>query len=186
MSLRSLLLPNVLLHATAVPLLLIVLLLLLQLVPILGLSPKLPRVNYFAYGSNLQPRILESRTLSRPGTLLPRPVILPNYKLCINLGTAASVETSPHSKVPGLIYKLPLSTFNILCLTEGYPIAYKLITVQTLDSNNNLISAYTFSSGRGLSDNKTTERYKNILVDGAKENGLGDEWISYLESLETL
>ncbi|GMH75519.1 hypothetical protein TL16_g06786 [Triparma laevis f. inornata] len=80
---------------------------------------------------------MESRTLSRK--LTPRKVKLNDYKLCINLGTAASVEPSNGDSVEGLVYRMSPREFSVLYATKGVPFSYKIIVVETIDDENNIV-----------------------------------------------
>ena len=115
--------------------------------------------SYFAYGSNLNKDILEKRTLSPPSSLPPpRPAILKDYILAINLGTAASVEKCAGGECEGLVYELPPRAFALLCASEGVPAAYKLEVVDVTDWEGKEVKAFAFVSGRGLVRGKTTKR----------------------------
>lgn len=97
-------------------------------------------INYFGYGSNLNPSILRRRIQSQMPSSVPKkyneliPIrcILPQYKLVFNLGQNvgsyyASVEpslkddSSSFHAVHGLLYTLTTEQFELLARTEhGY------------------------------------------------------------------
>ena len=82
-------------------------------------------VNYFAYGSNLNPDVLSKRTLSRTRSFTPVRCILKDYKLVFNIGISsssyASVEPLEGYEVHGLLYTLTFAQFGLLRATEpGY------------------------------------------------------------------
>ena len=74
-------------------------------------------VQYFAYGGNLDPEVLKKRNIWPKSR---KEFILDNYKLTFNHETPfkdlamASIEKSPGSKVPGVIYEL--NTIDVLRL----------------------------------------------------------------------
>jgi len=137
------------------------------------------------YGSNLDPATLKLRTNTPVLSEEARPVVLNDYALTINRGTAASVEPSAGARVEGLLYTLSPRTFAQLCATEGVPLAYRMEQVDVADNEGTVIDCLTFISGRGLQTNKTSKRYKDLLLKGARENGLSNEYIeNVLNALE--
>ena len=123
---------------------------------------------------------LKARTLT-PFIKKQVPVVLHDYELVINLGTAASCEPSPGNRVEGLLYTLSPRSFLALSVTEGVPIAYTLKVVNVVPLGNEEggtpIDALTFTTGRGLTSNKTSPSYKELLLKGAIENELSEDYI---------
>lgn len=151
-------------------------------------------ISYFAYGSNLNPDLLERRTLSTEGSLTSsyQRVILADYQLVFNtgidgLGMAASVEPYENSSTHGLLYKLSILQFSLLLASEGYPIGYKIeeIMVKPYNKGRN-ISATTLRSGNGIMSRQPSERYIKLLQKGAKEANLEQEYQTYLRSIQPL
>jgi hypothetical protein len=149
-------------------------------------------VHYFAFGSNMNPDLLERRTFSTPGSLTFQRVILDDYQLVFNtgldtFGMAASVEPNRSSITHGLLYKLSLPQFNFLLASEGWPVGYQIESVKVRPySGEKSISASTLRSGRGLISGKPSERYIKLLQKGAKENNLDEQYQSYLQNIEPI
>ena len=147
-------------------------------------------VNYFAFGANMNPDILEKRTLSPPGSLKYQRAVLSDYKLVFNtgvsaIGMAASVEPLKGASTHGLCYKLNLPQFNLLLASEGFPIGYKIETVSVRPYGaRGSEEALTLRSGNGLISGKPSERYINLLLKGAKESKLDEQYQSFLGTIE--
>ena len=147
-------------------------------------------VNYFAFGANMNPDLLEKRTFSAEGSLTYERAVLHDYKLTFNtgmsaVGMAASVEPMKGSSTHGLCYKLNLPQFNFLLVSEGFPIGYKVesVNIRPYDGGRS-IDALTLRSGNGLISGKPSERYINLLRKGAKESRLDEKYQVYLNGVE--
>ena len=146
-------------------------------------------VHYFAFGANMNPDLLEKRTFSKAGSLTFERAVLADYKLVFNtglraVGMAASVEPSKGFSTHGLCYKLNINQFNVLLASEGFPIGYKVESVNVKPyGREGRIAALTLRSGNGLKSDKPSERYIKLLQGGARENGLNDAYLTYLEGI---
>jgi hypothetical protein len=144
-------------------------------------------VRYFAFGSNLNPDVLERRTLSSIGSLTYQRVVLDNYQLVFNQGSAArglsaSVEPKFGSTTHGLLYKLNLIQFAALRATEkGYDI--ENVLVQPYEGGKRISAATLRSSGKNLISGKPSDRYIKLLQKGAREQSLSEEYQNYLMSV---
>lgn len=149
-------------------------------------------VDYFAFGSNMNPELLERRTLSTPGTLKFERSVLQDYKLVFNtgsksLGMAASVEPCRGDCVHGLTYRLNLVQFNFLLISEGFPVGYKLEKVAVLPYDGRLIAnVLTLRSGRGLISGKPSDRYLKLLQKGAADHNLDPDYQLFLRNLKSI
>jgi hypothetical protein len=144
-------------------------------------------VHYFAFGSNLNPDVLERRTLSTIGSLTYQRVVLDNYQLVFNHGSAArgsyaSVEPKFGSTTHGLLYKLNLVQFAALRASEaGYDI--ENVSVQPYQGGKRISAATLRSSGKNLISGKPSDRYIKLLQKGAREQSLSEEYQNYLMSV---
>ena len=149
-------------------------------------------VDYFAFGSNMNPALLERRTMSTPGSLKFDRAVLRDYKLVFNTGSksfgmAASVEPSKGDSVHGLSYRINLVQLNLLLISEGYPVGYKLETVTVLPYNGRPTSnVLTLRSGRGLLSGKPSDRYLKLLQNGAADHDLNADYQQFLRSIESI
>ena len=166
-------------------------------------------VNYFAFGSNMSPDVLLRRTGSTSFSKAPYRAVLNDFEVKFNVrpggvvrGPAfASVERRSGGETHGLLYELSLSQFFRLLLSEGMGLAYDLSPCYVLpysartegggldgDEGFSLVRAYTLTSSRTSrtgDDGLPSKRYKKLLVSGAEEQGLDEEYVEQLRALET-
>ena len=146
-------------------------------------------VHYFAFGANMNPDLLEKRTFSKTGSLTFERAVLQDYQLVFNtglkaIGMAASAEPNKGSNLHGLCYKLNLNQFTALLASEGFPVGYKVESVNVRPYGGaGRIAALTLRSGNGLISEKPSERYVKLLQNGARENNLDPAYLTYLDSI---
>lgn len=123
-------------------------------------------IRYFAFGSNLVPSTLQSRTLTPPWSSSkldnPTPAVVPGWNVFFNLGNpaAASLEKCEDQVAEGVLYDLDVRQWALLCATEGVPLAYKIVSVQCVQTRDGkTVGALTLSSGKGTKNNPTSRRY---------------------------
>jgi hypothetical protein len=148
------------------------------------------RIYYFAYGSNLKKdqlieRINQSKKESDKQYLTPFHMyhmsFLKGYKLKINKkgddGTSKAniCEAIEKDKVWGVCYEMDKDAFLLL---NDYEIGYVPIDVLTETTDGQLIKAKTFISTK-ITDTLPDPEYVKTIIDGAKEMGLPDDYISY-------
>ena len=166
---------------------------------------KVTSVFYFAFGANLDRGILSRRVLATT-ELSSFPVTLDNYRLSFDVGSGflnespsyASVvplkDTNSHGSVPnstvhGAVYELTLPQWSLLCASEGVPVVYKpkVVQVNAYCSKRGKVNAYTLLSsrqGKADQDGRPSRRYIKIIREGARNQGLNEHYIQYLESIE--
>jgi len=136
-------------------------------------------------------------TFNVPGT----PLLEPSW--------AAVEPTSEQEFVHGVLYKLSEEDFSTICNTEGVPIAYRLhrcrvlpyrgnddnaghLALQNTLKNKTMntmgVAAFTLRAGReewrsNSSIIKPSRSYLNVLIRGAKEFKLDQDYVTMLESL---
>jgi len=169
------------------------------------------RVCYFAYGSNLDESVLKKRTKTSDSEIIPSiPATLDGYRLAFNspklrMGPAfASVmKSTEKSRVHGSVYEINLNQYAWLLLTEGVPLTYKIHPVE-LDPYSNYsdsalvksngirrgnifkISAFTLLGTSDGPDRSPSKRYMGIIKKGARKHGLDENYLSYLEGIDTI
>ena len=169
------------------------------------------RVCYFAYGSNLDESVLKKRTKTPDSEIIPSvPATLDGYRLAFNspqclMGPAfASVMTgSKQNRVHGSIYEINLNQYAWLLLTEGVPLTYKIQHVElelysnysgsVLMKSNGIrrggivkIPAFTLLGTAEGPDRSPSNRYMSIVKKGAREHGLDEDYLNYLEGIDTI
>lgn len=73
------------------------------------------------------------------------------------------------------------SQWSLLCLTEGVPLAYNVIPVVGKTRDGEDVRALTLSAGGRLVNRRTSKRYYDIIMEGAKGYGL-KELREYMEN----
>jgi|AntAceMinimDraft_1070359.scaffolds.fasta_scaffold165583_2 hypothetical protein len=152
-------------------------------------------VNYFCYGANLNPSVLATRTLTAPKDLEFERAVLKDHRLCFNVGApglgpqAASVVKEEGSEVHGLVYRLAPAQYALLLASEGVPLAYRARAVQvsTYSLNKRLrvqtLFAPNFSDSK---EGRPSKRYLDLIVDGAREQGLSERYQELLGQVSAM
>lgn len=145
---------------------------------------------YFAYGSNMQrDTFLRRRALKPLSWSIGRIV---GWELCFDLpiGSAergvANLRANPEAETWGLLWQIGPRDFERLDRSEGVPSGlYKHQAVQVHLPDGGVVSdARTYVSERRAEGRKPSSRYLGLLLEGAKESGIPEPWVQYLESIE--
>jgi hypothetical protein len=149
------------------------------------------RVWYFAYGSNMQGATLRGRRGITWARALPARV--PGWRFVCDkpplvpmMGESfANLVREGGAEVFGVLFELEAGDLAHVELTEGVVIGnYRRIEVvaEPLDGTTPVTAATLVTDLRdpGLAP---SERYRALLIEGAREHGLPAEWIAFLEGL---
>lgn len=155
-----------------------------------------PNYFYFAYGSNMCSETMKS--LRKLNPISSKPAVLDNYQLKFDIPgmpliepSWASVEECKESKVHGVLYELTPDEFASVCRTEGVPFSYTLKRCQVRSYSKYYTeteqSAFTLIKSPLLPRNKLpsppSQSYLNVLIRGAEEFDLDDEYIKKLKNI---
>ncbi len=142
---------------------------------------------YFAYGSNLLVDQKEERT----GRI--RKAIkcnLPGYKFVFNKrgsrgGIYANILRDDNEKVWGVIYLCKPEAIKKMDKCEGG--GYHHINVEVIKDDGEKVSAMTYEAGSEyiVSDGKPSKEYLKKIIKGAKNHGLPEDYIQYIEKIST-
>ncbi len=135
---------------------------------------------YFSYGSNLKISRLRGRVPSARPEGVAR---LPGYRLvCDKRGAdgtgKANLRVDPTAEVWGAIYSLDPSDWPDL---DAHEPGYERIEVEVSWLGETLC-AHTYLSSLTTSDPIPFAWYKRLIVEGAREHALPDEWIRVLDA----
>lgn len=141
------------------------------------------RIWYFAYGSNMK----ESRLHKRDVPTFDHKVgHIENYafrynKIGVDDTGKGNIIEKQGSKTRGVFFKIHLSDY--LHLHERYEVGYRQIEIEG-SSNKKLIRAKSFIA---LPENVEDQmipspEYQDIVIVGAREKGLPEEYIQYIEN----
>ncbi len=144
---------------------------------------------YFAYGSNLHDTIFRGRRgMVARATLRGR---LDGFELRFNLPVGpgergvANLEPAAERCVWGALYLLTAADCERLDRSEGVPFgAYRRVTVEVRQEDGEHCTAFTYCSASTRTDRKPSARYLRLVVEGARQHGLPDEYVRWLERFE--
>jgi cation transport regulator ChaC len=144
---------------------------------------------YFAYGSNLHDAIFRERRGMSAHSV--RRGWLDGFRLCFNLPVGpgergvANVEPAPGTSICGALYLLTAPDCARLDRSEGVHVgAYVRITVDVRLDDGSRCGAFTYCSSRTQEGRKPSARYLGLMIDGARQRGLPDEYVRWLGSFE--
>jgi cation transport regulator ChaC len=144
---------------------------------------------YFGYGSNMCRAIFLERRGMRP--LETKWGWLDGHRLCFNLPVGpgergvANLVAAPGARTCGVLYLLTAEDFERLDRSEGVHVGlYGRVPVAVMIDGRERVSAITYLSTFASEGRKPSARYIGLLLEGARENGLPEEYIRTLEALE--
>ncbi|MDX2168560.1 MAG: gamma-glutamylcyclotransferase family protein [Deltaproteobacteria bacterium] len=142
---------------------------------------------YFAYGSNMARAIFQERRALRP--LAAHVAWLADHQLCFNIPIGAgergvaNVEPKPGARVCGVAYLLSVDCCERLDRSEGvHAELYWREPVILALANGAQVSGFTYRSARTTAGRLPSPRYMGLLLDGAAEHGLPDEYVAFLRA----
>lgn len=136
------------------------------------------RTCYFAYGSNLK----SARLLERvPGATVRGCARLDGYRIaCDKAGIdgsgKANLHAEPGRSVWGALYELAAGDWPRL---DAFEPRYERIRVEVVWRGARL-PAQTYRSDRLAADATPFDWYRQLLLDGAREHGLPEDWCAEL------
>lgn len=134
---------------------------------------------YFAYASNMHQAQMERWC---PASRFVRPARLRGYRFVYDGfsatwdGAVGNIVTSATESVWGALYEITERDRLTLDAFEGYPRSYERREVEVEDRDGGVHVAMTYCrTGRTLG--KPHPDYERIVIDGAKQCGLPDEYV---------
>ena len=150
----------------------------------------MPLPPYFAYGSNMASSQMAERC---PGAVCLGAARLPGHRLAFDAwsnrrgGLVADVLPDPGSDVWGVLWEVTGEHAEALDRYEGVARGqYRRATVRVEAVAGGEVEAFAYVICDPGEDGPTTEAYRDILIEGAREHGLPDEWVQALEGVPTL
>ena len=139
------------------------------------------RALYFAYGSNLKLARLRGRVPSAQVVTTAR---LHGYRLALDKRGSdgsgkANLCREPGSRVWGVVYGFGLQDWAALDACEP---GYERIAVG-VEAGERRLRAETYVALRLTREPVAFDWYKRLILEGAREHGLPDEWLERLERL---
>lgn len=136
----------------------------------------------FAYGSNMETERLRSRA---PSATVIGPAKFPDKRMVFNKRSMdgsgkANLVDSPGDLVWGVLFTLDSTSFDRLDRAEG---GYERKSLTVWTSEGNPVVAEVYTSTQLTSKPVPYEWYKNLVLAGAREHELPQEYLDYLEGL---
>lgn len=148
-----------------------------------------PSLWYFGYGSNTERGTFLGRRRMRP--LEVRVGRLDGFELRFDLGVGrgergvANVAARAGDHVWGVLWRIRVEQAAFLDRSEGLHRGfYRRLPVEVTTRDGETVAAFTYHSLGGRAGRKPSRRYLGLLLAGAQQHGLPDEWIDRLRSFE--
>jgi len=142
---------------------------------------------YFAYGSNMARATFIERRRMQP--LAVRRVFLDDHRLCFDLPIGpgergvANLIAEPGARTWGAAYLLHAAACDFLDRTEGtHRGFYRRIPIEVVADGGERLAAFAYQGDRRDARRKPSARYLGLLLDGARELALPDEYVAWLEA----
>ena len=142
---------------------------------------------YFAYGSNMCRAIFRDRRGMEP--LEARVGWLADHRLCFNIPVGpgergvANVEPAPGARVCGVAYLLTPESCERLDRSEGVHVELywrEPVELELVDGVR--VAGFTYRSKRTTDGRLPSPRYMGLLLDGAAEHGLPEDYVTLLRA----
>ncbi len=145
---------------------------------------------YFAYGSNMASSQMADRC---PGAVCLGVARLPGYRLAFDAwsnrrgGLVADVLPAPGSDVWGVLWQVTDEHAEALDRYEGVARGqYRREDVRVESAAGETIEAFAYVICDPGEEGPTTDGYRALLLEGAREHGLPAGWVKAIEAVPTL
>jgi len=145
---------------------------------------------YFSYGSFLDYETLKKHC---PNARIVGKAILPNWEVQFNFlsrtynGGVTGIEPAIGRIVRGVVYDVPDEEIIKLDKVEGVPEGiYFRQTIIVVDERGNPVKAASYRTTNPKGPYKPTKKYLSLMIKGARDHGLDEEYVKELEKIETL
>ena len=150
----------------------------------------MPLPPYFAYGSNMASSQMADRC---PGAISLGAARLPGYRLAFDAwsnrrgGLVADVLPAPGSEVWGVLWQVTEEHAEALDRYEGVARGqYRRENVRVESPNGERLEAFAYVICNPAEEGPTTDAYRALLLEGAREHDLPFAWVKAIEDVPTL
>lgn len=146
---------------------------------------------YFAYGSNMQSATFRGRRGIEPRRAVA--VRAPGWRLVldkpplVSIGHSfANVVEDQQASVYGVAWEISVDDLTHLDFSEGVQLGNYVrveIDVEALEPGGEVRRAFTLTSDKRGADLRPSTRYMGLLIEGALEHALPDDWVTMLRAI---
>jgi len=137
---------------------------------------------YFAYGSNMN--LMRMRERAPSAMVIGTACLQHHHVVCNKLGqdgtAKANIVPQRDASTYGVLYKISTDETALLDAEET---GYRRVEKTLLNHLNQEVHAQTYVAFRLTHQPVTTDWYKSLIIQGAAEHGLPEDYIRALESL---
>ena len=152
------------------------------------MNPEPTKMLYFAYGSNMERFWFKKRC---PRAKFVSAAKLRDHDLTFDRsstvwgGGTADLKPTPGAVVEGVLWEIGEQDLKDLDQYEGVPKEYirKTVPVEGKDGKTLQAAVYVVAQPGGY--RPPSKKYIRLLIQGAEEHGLSDEYVMRLESIKT-
>lgn len=142
---------------------------------------------YFAYGSNMLTRRLQSRA---PSARAVGPAALSGHalrwhKVSKDGSGKCDIVTAAGSTVQGVLFEIALTDKPALDTAEGLGWGYKQVELK-VQTAGDTVQALSYQGTNIDYGTKPYDWYKTLVVAGAREHGLAADYVQSLETVATV
>ncbi len=150
----------------------------------------MPLPPYFAYGSNMASSQMADRC---PGAVSLGAARLPGYRLAFDAwsnrrgGLVADVLPARDSEVWGVLWTVTKDHAEALDRYEGVARGqYRRENVLVESASGDEVEAFAYVICNPGQEGPTTDAYRALLLEGARDHGLPSGWVKAIEAVPTL
>ncbi|MGH7429776.1 MAG: gamma-glutamylcyclotransferase, partial [Candidatus Methylomirabilaceae bacterium] len=98
-------------------------------------------------------------------------------------GGIADIRELAGKQVEGVLWEISELERKALDEYEGYPDLYIRKDIQVRTSAGKVMTAFAYGMATPGRDSAPSKPYKRLLISGAEEHGLSDQYVAFLESI---
>jgi gamma-glutamylcyclotransferase (GGCT)/AIG2-like uncharacterized protein YtfP len=143
---------------------------------------------YFAYGSNMERHHMKQRCRSAKFVAA---ATLRDYELTFSGtssmwgGGVADLNPAKGKVVEGVLWEITDADLKALDEYEGYPKVYVRRNVEVEAADGRKMQPFAYVMAKPGLYKAPSRRYLRLLISGAEEHGLSDEYVTRLEAIRT-
>ncbi len=134
---------------------------------------------YFAYGSNMHPRVMQERC---PGARALGPARLDGWRFFVNRRGAASIWPVPGEAVHGVLWACDLAHLGPLDAYEGVRWHHYFRRRLIVAKDHRHLGAFVYTGVRPMTGRARPNYMLGTVLPGARRFGLPEDYIAYMES----